>query len=797
MSRPALAIDFRHIRNEPAYGSPAYVRSIMESLGVRADAPGFIARLPFAPGDATAGSETELQAVVEGSRSSVDLPLMIEQSNYFANITRRTASGDAPRGLLSSLERFLGSNKSGVWDNSWVRFPRRALGAFASELFLKDLAADKSRPEKGLRADAGRFTFHENGEERLRIPVSYLLKLALADAACSDDAPEAARETARQLLDHFTSDNTSPEVHSFYVVPLKSSECLGMPAAREASHRFLLIQLLVQYANRKFLLAENGQRVIVFNSPHPPVRQKELNTCISDSFYREMFMNPCLSGWEVGEAKHEYMHLCHRVLSRSQLNAVVKLKEAGIISSNLVVLPNMSNVSLANNGTHLTLGSRLLSEKAGTLASGFGAREEKHVGDLAIKIVEHFLPLFVKTYSAAPYRLDFADFHPEKVLGFLPHELDYTHLRMFWRRWRKKARLKILGNPVTPFGPVWLDKGLSCVFRLRGDFIPDFRLIDYMVSILSTPRSPALNGELHSADELKRDLEDMGIFSTKMALYLLYRLREFARLGFSGFEGRHYSLFENHREDMARAAELQTLVTALAFKYMALGKYTHAHIPDEPFIESERRQMIFGSAVNIPTFFVRSDTDNLFLKEILSRAERIRPSRRYPGYIRVHNSEYQLALLRVLKSDGADLIEMFGSQETLEDLEIRLKYPDQFSACGKLTSGVLSCAGALRPCDLSAEEFNSSAEKFYREDLRKRHIEEALDFLEQDVVSLEKMDLDSGLRQLPVTRDTASLPRRLHGGIMNEDLPVAELRRLIYLVLSVIAFNKKQTERSR
>jgi hypothetical protein len=32
---------------------------------------------------------------------------------------------------------------------------------------------------------------------------------------------------------------------------------------------------------------------------------------------------------------------------------------------------------------------------------------------LAIKIVEHFLPLFVGAYSAAPYRLDFADFHPE------------------------------------------------------------------------------------------------------------------------------------------------------------------------------------------------------------------------------------------------------------------------------------------------------------------------------------------------------------------------------------------------
>jgi hypothetical protein len=57
-------------------------------------------------------------------------------------------------------------------------------------------------------------------------------------------------------------------------------------------------------------------------------------------------MNPCLSGWERGEDKYRYMHLCHRVLSRSQFNAVLKLREAGINTSNLVSLPNLSNISL-------------------------------------------------------------------------------------------------------------------------------------------------------------------------------------------------------------------------------------------------------------------------------------------------------------------------------------------------------------------------------------------------------------------------------------------------------------------
>ena len=34
------------------------------------------------------------------------------------------------------------------------------------------------------------------------------------------------------------------------------------------------------------------------------------------------------------------MGLCHQVLSRSQMNAVMKLREAGIVTYNLVVVPH-------------------------------------------------------------------------------------------------------------------------------------------------------------------------------------------------------------------------------------------------------------------------------------------------------------------------------------------------------------------------------------------------------------------------------------------------------------------------
>ncbi len=136
----------------------------------------------------------------------------------------------------------------------------------------------------------------------------------------------------------------------------QSRRSIGEQVARESARRFLFTSLLMSWANQRFGLLENGQRALVYHAPHPPVRQTELSSCISDSFYRELFMSPCLSGWEDGEAKADYMHLCHQVLSRSQLNSVAKLREAGIIANNLIVLPSLSNVSLANNGIHVTHG---------------------------------------------------------------------------------------------------------------------------------------------------------------------------------------------------------------------------------------------------------------------------------------------------------------------------------------------------------------------------------------------------------------------------------------------------------
>ena len=783
--------DLNQIREEQIYHlvSHDFIR-ILDCNDSSIDA--LVCSLPFSNGDTTAGTETELQAAVMGEKNDIDLPLVIEQSNYYTNIMRRTVSGDAPKKLIADLDRFLNTNHEKVWENSYVRLPRSALSPFAHTMFRRDLRANKDIKVSELRTDAHKFVIKQHGEEFLRVPVSYLLKLALADVVnFQSSIPRIIQKTGYELTNNFTNDNTSPETHSFHVIKVKAGEDIGRAIGNDISRRFLLSQLLVMYANRKFLLSRYGQQAILYFSPHPPLRQKKLNACISDAFYRELFMSPCLSGWNDGEAKHNYMHLCHEVLSRSHLNAVVKLKDAGILLSNLAILPTISNTSLANNGTHVSLGSRKLFRLSQDPRSGFTRYHEKFLGDLAVKVFEHFLPLFVGTYSAAPYRFDFGEFHPETVLGFLPHELDYTHLRMLWRRWKKKTKMKVFNQPVTPSGVPWLDTMVGRVFGLKGDMVPDFRLIDYLVCLMSTYSSPALNGRYGNTVSLKQDLADLGIFHTKMSLYLLYKLREFDVMGFSGFEGRHYSLFESFREDMGRACSLQNFVTALAFKYIVSGELTHHTIPDDPSIESERRQIIFCAALGIPTFYVRSDTKNLFLNRILTRTAKVRNSRRYPGYVRVELSEYRKALLDILAEDGAPLIEMLGMGETMKDLENRVNNFDEFSVASRLIAAIVNGKQKKSPLNMNSDEFNGATENYYRNELRKHHISEALSILREDLSLIDKSilsvndSLSKALRFVLEDLRATTFLDLLRNDIVEGRARLEHLVKLIHLILVV------------
>jgi len=294
---------------------------------------------------------------------------------------------------------------------------------------------------------------------------------------------------------------------------------------------------------------------------------------------------------------------------------------------------------------------------------------------------------------------------------------------------------------------------------------------------------------LGNSQRLKTDLADLGVFDTKMSLYLLEKLREFGVMGFSGFEGRHYSLFESFTRDMEPAVNLQNLLYLLAFKYIVTSQIGHGHIPDDPSVESERRQVIFGAAIGIPTFFVRSDTGNVLLKKIIARTQRVRMSGRYPGYLRVYNFEYRRALLMTLREDAADLIEMLGMRASIDELETRLDDPKLNSTSSRLTRGILDTAGARSPLDLSADTFNQAAEKYYREDLRNRHIREAFGLLREDMEGLEdvsddsKRDIQRMLNGILKERTAGEFLADAEQEVIRETASPATLAKMIQLVL--------------
>jgi hypothetical protein len=161
-------------------------------MGIRRGRP---ETLPFGVGDVTAGSENELQTVVIGDPQSADLPRTVAESGFFANVSRRVAAGDAPRRTLQALQSWLHDNAEGVWENSWVRFPQRLLSPGAAAVLATDLAADRRQPAAGQRQDVDRFLVSVGGESMVRVPVSYLLKLALADSLYAD--PPRRRHGAR------------------------------------------------------------------------------------------------------------------------------------------------------------------------------------------------------------------------------------------------------------------------------------------------------------------------------------------------------------------------------------------------------------------------------------------------------------------------------------------------------------------------------------------------------------------------------------------------------------------------
>ncbi|MBN1501588.1 MAG: hypothetical protein JW982_15630 [Spirochaetes bacterium] len=683
----------------------------------------------FSPADSTCGTETELQTCVRGSRDDVDLPVRILNSGFYKNLLLRIERKEIPVKVLENLNIYLNENKDEVWENSWVYFDPGKLSPYCRNMSRRDMSKNPEIPDAPERSDYNDYFFRKKDKLMMRVPVSYFIKLSLAEFYSENFLHETdIFKSLTVTLDRFLSDNTSPETLSLHVCRGDRDETPGSSIASETLLRFLLTSLAVKYGNMKFDLYSEGQECEVYFSPHVPIRQKNLSRCISDNFYRELFMNPCLSGWTDGESKKEYMSLCHMALSRSYLNTLIKLKDSGILHGNMIMMPDFSNVSLGNNGIHLSIGSDFLSKEI-RKGSVINEHHEKALGDLMIKIIEYFLPLYPGYYSSAPYRTPQKEFRPEKRLGFLPHELDNFHLRNLWKRWRDKTRKNKFGQKPAPGYKNDINDFLDNPSRLSGDFLRDHRLVDYPAAFISSDLYCPLNGITGSDAEFKNYLHNAGIFDRKMSLYLLFKLREFGKNGFTGFEARFHSLFRNFSSDMKFAADLQILLQMLAYRYISEMKIRHYDILSDPFTESERRYSFFSSAVGIRILNFKIDSNSFMQKRILSNANGLKKSARYKGFYKISHQNYLRALVKTIEKDGEDIIAGYGFQTVINDLKERIDMPEKYSSVSKITRAVVKNYGKRKYFNYTADRFNMDVEKYYRENLKTEHLSEGMDVL--------------------------------------------------------------------
>src|SRR5262249_26447389 len=157
-------------------------------------------------------------------------------------------------------------------------------------------------------------------------------------------------------------------------------------------------------------------------------------------------------------------------------------------------------------------------------------------------------------------------------------------------------------------------------------------------------------------------------------------------------------------------------------------------------------------------------------------------------------------LVDLLVEDAADLIEMMGLQPTIDDLKLRLDHSDEMSTAGKLTRGILSGTSKRGPFSMKADEFNLQSERYYRDTLRKKHQAEALRFLSEDLqwMDVNEAQLDdtsrSALRFCLGEMKASEFFNRIQSDLMDDTLPVEELKRAINLMLVSISIDIKKAE---
>lgn len=147
-------------------------------------------------------------------------------------------------------------------------------------------------------------------------------------------------------------------------------------------------------------------------------------------------------------------------------------------------------------------------------------------------------------------------------------------------------------------------------------------------------------------------------------------------------------------------------------------------IPDNPTIESERRQIVFACAVGVPTVFIHRHSRNRLLQHLLRHTSGLRLSRRYPGYWRVPVDAYRRGLVHYLCAQGGELINWIEMHDVVRDLQQRVSHPEEHGAAARVVRGLLREVGRGSALCVPSGEFNAAAEQYYRETLRQERCRE-------------------------------------------------------------------------
>ena len=264
-------------------------------------------------------------------------------------------------------------------------------------------------------------------------------------------------------------------------------------------------------------------------------------------------------------------------------------------------------------------------------------------------------------------------------------------------------------------------------FGLRGDLVPDYRLLNYPVAWLATEQASALDGTPGNVTRLVSELDELGIVDRRLSFYMPLRLREFGQMGFSGFEGAILQPVSNVSAGHGPGREPAAAAADGRLPFGAERDMTAEDIPDDPTSESERRTPFFFAAAGLPAFYVHKKSRNELLKQILPHCKSTRSSWRHPDYLRVPIREYREALVTWLEQNAPRNDRPGRGRSDHHGVAVPAR---RKGITGTPADPGRRVRGVGRPrsdAGWMPREFNRMAEQHYRETLRSANLREAFD----------------------------------------------------------------------